>query len=259
MNYEEFHIVIIGSGQVARFYANIFSAAGVRISAIISRNSDSGNQLAADLNTRYFSKWEPNTPCDLILIAVNDNSVEEVCAELPALDCIYCHCAGSLSLEVLATKPKRAVMYPLQSIKSLPKASEVPVLLEASDETSYEILTRLLKISGLDYHPVNSEQRLHYHLAAVFANNFTNAILAASEQVSNIYGLRKELLEPLIRRTCQLGISGSALENQTGPAMRADTSTIDKHLEMLKGNKNLQDLYAGMTEFILKSLAHHKH
>jgi hypothetical protein len=37
---------------------------------------------------------------------------------------------------------------------------------------------------------------------------------------------------------------------QTGPAIRDDSATIQKHLELLSSQPNLQKLYANMTESI---------
>jgi hypothetical protein len=58
-----------------------------------------------------------------------------------------------------------------------------------------------------------------------------------------------EILHPLIQETAQKILSISPIEAQTGPALRNDTKTINKHLEFLQ-ESNYQELYKLLTQSI---------
>jgi hypothetical protein len=59
-----------------------------------------------------------------------------------------------------------------------------------------------------------------------------------------------KLLEPLIVETFKKALEIGPQKAQTGPAIRKDDITIRKHLEMLKGEPDMQDLYRRISESI---------
>jgi predicted short-subunit dehydrogenase-like oxidoreductase (DUF2520 family) len=98
---------------------------------------------------------------------------------------------------------------------------------------------------------LDSEKRLYLHLAAVIANNFTNHLLAQSEKILKLQQLPFDLLKPLVEETVKKAFEGSPFKNQTGPAVRNDQTTIQKHLEMLSEDEKLRELYQIITAHIL--------
>ena len=90
----------------------------------------------------------------------------------------------------------------------------------------------------------NSEQRLFIHIAATFANNFTNHMLSISQVIAKQNNFDFELLKPLIYQTFKNTISDFPIENQTGPASRNDDITIKKHLKALQNSPDLAKIYS---------------
>ena len=244
------NIALVGSGNVANFFAHVFHQKGFVITQIVSRNQESGKQLAASVHAQYAQEYNVELTCDLLIVAVNDDTIQSVIEALDLPNTIVCHTAGSVSLEVLGKFPNRGIIYPLQSIKGVKPVSEVPLLIETSSQNTQTSIEQLLNTCGFLFKQADSEQRAKYHLAAVFANNFTNAILAASEKIVEANNLDVQFLKPLIRHTFENALQNSASHSQTGPAIRNDQVSMEKHISLLQGQDDLVQVYKTLSQFI---------
>ena len=99
---------------------------------------------------------------------------------------------------------------------------------------------------------VDSDMRLVLHTAAVFACNFTNQMYSIAEDLLNQHNLDFELLRPLIEETALKVKDESPAAVQTGPALRRDQHTINKHLQLLEQLPRYRDVYMQLTELIMK-------
>jgi len=88
------------------------------------------------------------------------------------------------------------------------------------------------------------------HVAAVMVSNFTNHLYALAEDYCRKEGLDFKQLLPLIEETAIRLKDTSAKQAQTGPALRHDSETIHKHLELLKDHPQLKNIYVLLTESI---------
>src|SRR5690606_18219747 len=98
------------------------------------------------------------------------------------------------------------------------------------------VLLRLEELAGSLSKRVfqcDSKQRLSLHTAAVFACNFTNHFYAIAADILNKHGLDFDLIRPLILETAQKVMENQPKEVQTGPAVRNDIRTMEKHLALL--------------------------
>jgi predicted short-subunit dehydrogenase-like oxidoreductase (DUF2520 family) len=170
---------------------------------------------------------------------------------LAGVDAMVCHCAGSIPMSTLNGIRNHGVIYPLQSLSAqMDTIPEVPFLIEAGTEEGLiqlnDMMVRLENSSTV----VNSENRLHYHMAAVFANKFTNAMLMATMELTNKYHLDYTLLKPLIAQTFEKLKTQSPVSAQTGPAKRKDSITLEKHLDLLKDDATLKEIYQVISKYI---------
>lgn len=245
------HIAIIGSGRAAQYFVSLFYSHGYRID-IISRNSQTGTSLANQVGGTYSGDIIAGSSADMILLCVNDDQVENVLAQLPVHEeQIICHCAGALQLDILQQYAKYGVLYPMQSLGPELGDAEVPFLLEGSNPEVREELERLLLACGKNFRYTTSSERRAYHMAAVFANNFTNAMLMATEDLSEKLKLDFHLLKPLIAQTFSRLQDHQPSEVQTGPAQRNDKETMARHLELLSAYPELQELYKSVSGYIM--------
>lgn len=250
----QYKITFIGSGNVAWNLAHALDKYGHTIIQIISRNEESAKALARKFGAYHGTKYtDLYGDSDLIFVSVNDDSYADVIAELHDIKAILIHTSGPQPMSMLSKSAQRyGVFYPLQSLNKfiLKDFREVPLLVEGST-VSVEIELRDLADSISNHvKEVNSEDRMRYHLAAVFANNFTNLMYSCSERYLEKEGLDFNLLKPIIFETALRIKEESPLNLQTGPAKRKDVKVIDKHVEMLD-DPRLREVYETLSKLIM--------
>ena len=96
----------------------------------------------------------------------------------------------------------------------------------------------------------NSEQREQLHLSAVFACNFLNYMLSISSEIVKKQSLPFEILSPLIRETIDKALDKNPTKMQTGPALRNDTETLNKHIKLLQDSRDWQKIYSLISQSI---------
>ena len=156
------------------------------------------------------------------------------------------HTAGSVSIDVFKGFAQHyGILYPLQTFTKNRDLNfdKIPLLIEAGDQNTLDRMREFaLRLSGIVLE-TDSDQRKQIHLAAVFACNFTNHMLAISEYLLQKNGLPYELLKPLINETFSKAVMMSPHAAQTGPAVRGNTAVLNKHLAMLEDDPDLYELY----------------
>lgn len=250
-------IVIIGSGNVAAVLGRKFIAAGHKIVQIISRNASAASELAYEWDTESANYMTlVNGHAEVYMIAVADTALPEVAAQLKLPGKVVAHTAGSVSKDVLKNVTAHyGVFYPLQSIrKETGHLPDIPIFFEGSDAVAIQTLEQLARtISFEQPASAGSDQRLKLHVAAVIVNNFSNHLFALAEKYCRDEGLDFHQLLPLITETVQRLHTHSPAETMTGPAVRRDQETINKHLELLESHPHLQKIYRLLTESIQMS------
>jgi predicted short-subunit dehydrogenase-like oxidoreductase (DUF2520 family) len=194
-----------------------------------------------------------NRQADVYIIAVTDSALEEVAKEIILPGKVVAHTAGGVSKDILKHSTSHyGVFYPLQSMRrETNHLPDTPVFFEASDRVAEQVLQKLADTISFQ-RPVaaDGDQRLKLHVAAVFVNNFTNHLFALAENYCRQEGIDFRQMIPLIRETVQRLQSDSPAHTMTGPAIRHDQATIEKHLELLKSYPQLQHIYRVLTESI---------
>jgi predicted short-subunit dehydrogenase-like oxidoreductase (DUF2520 family) len=229
------NIFIVGAGNVASHLALALSKV-VNIVGVCSLNSHSAKYLSVKLNVPFFDSISSIPDCDLVLVCVNDDSVLEVVKQIPST-CRIAYTSGSVVLTSLPKLDKIGVFYPLQTFsktKSI-SLSNVPFLIESSDETFEKELMELASLLSVNVSLANSIDRKKLHLAAVFVNNFSNHLAFIAKKYLDENNLNWEYLKPLMIETVSKMTEVSPYEAQTGPARRNDTNIIETHLKQLNG------------------------
>ena len=251
------NIVIIGTGNTATVLGRKLKAAGHNIVQIFGRDSMAASELAYELDTESTNYWNiVNREADIYILAVSDIAIEQVMKELHLPDKTIVHTAASVSKNILRGAAHHfGVFYPLQSLKKeVAQLPEIPIIIDASDETTFHELDKLAHSISNRVMEAGDEQRQKLHLAAVFCNNFVNHLYALTEDYCKKEGVDFDLLLPLIRETAERLEEIPPSQLQTGPAVRNDRATIEKHLDLLKDHPQLQKVYSVLTESI-----YHRH
>ena len=249
-------IVFLGSGNVATHLAQAFIAAGQEVLQVWSKTEANAQVLADNIGSKAIANLNAlDLHADLYLIAVKDEAINELAAALPALNGVVAHTSGATSIEALHNLNKYGVFYPLQTFSKQKTIDlyDTPLCLEASDTATMSLLQDAAKLISTASYAVDSEKRKVLHLSAVFACNFSNHLYHMGHSIMQEHGLDFEILKPLIMETARKVQDAVPFDVQTGPAVRGDKETMSKHLQLLAGHSDLQDIYKSLSESIKKT------
>ncbi|MET4108763.1 Rossmann-like and DUF2520 domain-containing protein [Hymenobacter sp. UYP22] len=249
-------IVLLGAGRVAQHLLLALAAAGHTVVGIWSRTPASAAAVAATVRgARVLPSLQALPPADVYLLALPDAVVPDVlAAAIFPVGALVAHTAGALPLAVFAEHPtiRGGVFYPLQTFSAGREITwaTVPLCLEAADAPGLATLHQLAESLSHDVRELTSAQRLQLHLAAVWASNFPNHLLGISHALLTDAGLPWELLHPLIQETVAKALSQPPFTAQTGPAVRHDAGTLQRHTQALAEYPQWQSLYLQLTASI---------
>lgn len=243
-------ITLIGSGNVAQHLIKAFAKSElVEIAQVFSRKKET---LASLIEfDKIVDDFQDLKEADLYIIAVTDNAISEVSAQLPFNNQLVVHTSGTASIDTLDAKNRKGVFYPLQTFSKNKEVdfSVIPICLEAENTFDFRVLDTVAKSISKAVFPINSEQRKALHVAAVFVNNFTNQLYQIGQEICEENKVPFEILKPLIQETADKINTLNPTEAQTGPAKRNDSTTIEAHLEYLT-NENQKNIYKILTQSI---------
>lgn len=245
-------MTMIGSGNVAWHFARMFQSIGIEVLEVYSRNQDEAKKLSIELKTRHIERLvDISKESDLIVLAVNDDSIEDVASQIRS-EAIIVHTSGTASINKLPNK-RKGVIWSIQSLRKGQQTeySNIPFLIEANLDSDAHLLEMLLKNISTKVYKKNSEERLKAHLAAVIANNFVNHFYSISNEILNEVQLPFSILLPIIEEETRKVHSYTPEEIQTGPASRGDQKTIESHLDLIR-EKELKEIYRLVSERIKK-------
>lgn len=253
---DHYNISFAGAGRVAGALCREMFRAGFKILQIVSVNDANGRLTASSCGAEWSSVLDFDDSNDIIIVAVPDHKLKDVLSEVRCSSrTLVVHTAGSYGLEVFPTRlEKTGVFYPLQTFSKGREVSlrDLPFLIEAKDELTRQMLVTLAETLGGKAFFADSERRKLLHVSAVFVNNFTNFMLTEGIEIASRAGFSPEILEPLIKETISKALENGPSSSQTGPAVRNDIDTIEKHMELLSFSPDLQKLYSEVTQSILK-------
>lgn len=239
---------VLGGGAVARALLEALPAAGIRV--------------LASWNRRSGLEPPPLHDVDLVLLAVSDHAIGEVCRRLEVgPGQLVAHLAGSLGLRPLAAARRKGArtgsLHPLRPFTGA-GAHDLRGFaagIAGSGESAAADLTGLAQRLGMTPLPAGDRSRALYHAAAVLA---AGAQVALFSEAVRAFRQATGLPEPEARAAL-LPLALAALENLrgeapadaiTGPAARGDLATVAAHREALP--RDLLPLYDRLTRVALR-------
>jgi predicted short-subunit dehydrogenase-like oxidoreductase (DUF2520 family) len=251
----QYKISFAGAGKVASALCRELFNNGYLIQNITSRNPKNGREIADLYKAVWSSKLVFPDSADIIIVAVPDHILKDIIHKIKCRkDTIIVHTAGSLGLEVFPSYFENAgILYPLQtfSINRIVDFKKIPFFIEASNDTAGITLKSLAETISDSVHFTDSETRRMLHLAAVFVSNFSNHMFTAGKEISEKAGFNFEALKPLIKETVFKALELGPENSQTGPALRNDLNTMEKHMELLSFSPELTDIYRTISKSII--------
>ena len=127
----------------------------------------------------------------------------------------------------------------------------IPFMIDANNEKTLSILQGFAQSLSDAVELASDEDRIKLHIAAVLVSNFTNHLYALAETFCDKENIHFDLLKPLIMETANRVQEHLPSTVQTGPAIRRDILTIEKHLKILLEHPALRTTYVRLTDSIM--------
>jgi predicted short-subunit dehydrogenase-like oxidoreductase (DUF2520 family) len=258
-------IAIIGPGRAGSALGRALHQAGYSIAAIGGRNPDNVRNLADELGAKACQS--PATTIDLAeltIVAVPDDVILPLATEM--VDSL-CSAAGKAAVHLSGAQDRTAlrplaqaslrtgVFHPLQTFRRGAEAVQnvagtyFGIDADALLRDQLMQLARDLRGHAFDLTGVNLAL---YHAAAVFAANYPTTLLAEAITLAVEAGLDADTARQGMTTLLAGAVNNlrdlPPAEAITGPASRGDEGTIERHLEALKRDPELQRLYRLLAE-----------
>ena len=270
MEKRKYRISIVGTGNVAYRLSMALNSAGMEILYIMGRNSDEASKLAYILNKPENGKPQGQRDIqatsdiarlfesEIVILAVSDNSIGELAEmifnhrESSADTITLLHCSGACEISLLKKFKNHGVLYPLMTLSKTKPVDFglIPFFLESSNSNVKEQLTNICFSLKSEFRFTDSSERLKLHLAAVYVSNFVNHLTGLAFDLSKP---NQMFLMPLAIETIRKAfLYEHPSLVQTGPAIRGDFETMEKHLKLLEKLPLHKEVYEVITSQIIK-------
>ncbi len=258
-------VVLAGAGRAGAAFARSWRAAGGSIARIIVR--DAAKALPPDLEgTPRASSESPGPSCDVLVLAVPDDAIARIAAELaPRLACgCAIHLSGALSSDVLQPFAERgaavASVHPVRPFTGAPgedwRGAFVAI---EGDAAGAAMGARIAKAVGARPHSIAPGAKPLYHASASLAAGGAAAVLAVAVRGWVDAGIpedvAREALSALAVRAVDAVGRRTFEEAFTGAVARRDVGTVTAHAEALGGRPDALVLYRTLAHEILERTA----
>lgn len=261
-------IGIIGAGRVGCSIGKYLTDNGNTVTGYYSRTYENAAEAAEFTGTDCFRQMEELvTLSDTLFITTPDGQIGEVWERMKEMSVdgrMICHFSGSLSSDVFTGIDKKqaygASIHPLLAFRD--KYSSYEQLHNSfftleGDETALRGMESLLQELGNPYRIIERKAKAAYHCAASILSNDVLALLEMGYGLLQECGFTekeaRESTASLIRGNVENVLKNGTLSSMTGPIVRGDVSTVEKHLQVLKGED--RKIYLLLGKRLLKMAA----
>ena len=254
---------VIGAGRVGRGLAQAFRSAGLQVLGVHARTAREGATTSGPL-PRVMSE------ANVIVVAVSDTSLDEVCHELAVAarargpltpGTVVLYTSGSVTPgalgELRAAGSPCGTFHPLAPFASAERGATIlrdgwvgidgdPMACATSRRLAAAIGARTVNI------PAGGKQL--YHAAAVIASNFPVILAGLAARLLAEAGVERRAAEQVTHRLMSGAVEnlahGSAMDVLTGPAVRGDAGAIAAHRAALRHDPDMLAVYDALTRAV---------
>lgn len=259
-------IGIIGAGKVGTVLGQALRNKGFDLAVVGSRRQaslDSAKQYIGSGCVYTLDILEVVRETDVIAVTTQDREIRNVAiavaGQMQQLDGkIFFHTSGAHpASELLPLSEKGAFLgslHPLQTFPDIDAAIAVlpdtPIFIEG-DERALPALRAIAEAVGSEWHYISSENKVSYHLSAVFICNLLTALLYSGEGILRKIGIDLKPFYPIIKATLNNIENKGPLVSLTGPVVRGDAGTVESHLKAMRGMADHERVYKALSRVAL--------
>lgn len=256
-------IFILGAGRAGRSLARALRDGGVSIVGLHGRHRDKAEGITAGPPPASLGE----ASCVLVTVrdAQLDGALEFLSTAPLGVRSVVLHASGSadpvgLGALRLADHPC-GTFHPLVALSDPTRA---PQMLRGAwigvdgDDDARRVSERLAAAVGAHVLRIPPGEKPRYHAAAVFASNFPTVLMGLAEELLREVGIAPEIarqaLHPLFASAVENMRSGGGAAALTGPIVRGDVDTVERHLRALRAHPDTLDAYRALSHAALRWL-----
>jgi predicted short-subunit dehydrogenase-like oxidoreductase (DUF2520 family) len=210
------------------------------------------SRLGESIPTRVSGRELACVDADLVLLCVPDRSIAEVAAAIRPGSWIA-HTSGACTLNALDPHARRFSMHPLQTFSHGRGPEQLDgawAAVSGESEQAVETGFKVARLLGLAPFALDDGARPLYHAGATVAASFLVTLHEVAAELFSAAGAPPEALEPLMRRTIDNGFA------PTGPHVRGDWSTVERHLEAIRGAQpEFEAVYRALSDIAVETVS----
>jgi len=227
---------ILGGGRAAWAYGSAWRRIGRPLAGVWLRE-ESQSRIAELLETEQRPVEALAAESDLLLVAVSDRAIVEVAERVPETAAIVFHASGALT-----SLRGGFSLHPLKSLPPVGEPSRLDDALLVFEGNHRDVARELADAIGARFAEVTAETKARYHAGAVFGSNYIALMLELAEQLIGIDDARDDLVR-LAHSAIANWRSGEGRGRFTGPAIRGDRETVDRHIAALEERPQVARIY----------------
>ena len=263
-------VAIVGAGNLGSALAWSLQEAGYAIEAVIARSRGESLKQARRLATQVGARATidmTSVRAELVWFCVPDGAIaaaaQSIAAQVEWKGRVALHSSGALGSDELASLRKRgaavASVHPLMTFVpgSRPSLRGVSFALEG-DAAAVRVARRMVRDLGGKAYSIREADKAAYHAWGTFASPLFTALLATTEEVAKLAGVKrkaaKQRMIPILQQTLANYAAFGAAGAFSGPIVRGDVNTVRRHLQMLYGTPVVREVYLALAGSALRYL-----
>jgi predicted short-subunit dehydrogenase-like oxidoreductase (DUF2520 family) len=263
-------IVLIGAGKVGTVLSKKLYEKGYNFVGIIDLDFNKARNLAKKVKASLFSNEIKDIPKEVnfIIISVPDSQIKVVSKKISKLPLRFnslkvCHVSGCLSSDELKPIKNRGSnvfsMHPYQSFPNTKNTKNLDSIYYGIEGEKTLFAKNIVKALGGNYIIIPKSLKSLYHVSGAFASNYLLVLLSIVQNILNhIIGDKKKaksVFKPILENTLYNYFKTDFKNSITGPIVRGDAITVEKHLKALKKyDKSIYDLYKKFGQILLEEI-----
>jgi predicted short-subunit dehydrogenase-like oxidoreductase (DUF2520 family) len=264
-------IAIVGAGNLGNALAISLRAAGYRVTQILSRAGRCSRSRALLLARRIGAQaiviGQGRIEAELVWLCVPDRRIRG-CAEslVPMADWkdkLALHSSGVLASDELRPLQRRgaavASFHPLMTFVAgvVPMLSGVPFAVEGDARTVRAARNIARDLGGVAF-AIAKKHKPAYHAWGAFASPLLLSLLVTAERVAAAAGVQRQparqRMLPILRQTLANYAERGPAGAFSGPMIRGDAPTLEKHLRVLHRMPEAREVYLALARAALRNL-----
>jgi predicted short-subunit dehydrogenase-like oxidoreductase (DUF2520 family) len=254
---------IVGAGHVGRVLGRLFASSGaLHVQDVLTRSRASAGDAVNFMQAgRAVGAIGELRPADVWMLAVGDDQIAPVCAQLAATgllrDALVFHCSGARSSAELRSAAEAgarvASVHPVRSFADPAAVAADFAGTFCGVEGDFAMLAPALARIGARTVVIDAAAKTVYHAAAVFASNYLVTVIDAALRAYQAAGIpedvARELACPLATETLANVFRLGPAAALSGPIARGDMLTVARQQAAIDGwDRPTGVLYAALAE-----------